>query len=53
MLINYSDVENFISLRENEIYKLFDEVFLYNVYFDVPDIYDRKILNHSIVYRWN
>ena len=53
MLINYSDVENFISLRENEIYKLFDEVFLYNVYFDVPDIYDRKILNNSIVYRWN
>ena len=53
MLINYSDVENFISLRENEIYKLFDEVFLYNVYFDLPDIYDRKILNNSIVYRWN
>ena len=50
---SYEGLLGSVRTVENEIYKLFDEVFLYNVYFAEPDIYDRKILNNTIVYRWN
>ena len=51
-MVDYSDSENNIFLNNSNVYKLFNDIFLYKINYLEKEIFDKPLLNDFNVYTW-